>query len=78
MAQVRNISQHGIKFTTRGWRDIHPDDVLTLVFTLDNGQRSEIDKQIIVKYVDKQTIGAQFSPEDQHSHQTEIGFYLMG
>jgi hypothetical protein len=32
----------------------------------------------MIKYIDKQVIGAQFCPEDQWSYQKEIGFYLMG
>jgi hypothetical protein len=76
-AQIRNLSQSGLKFSTRWWRDIHDDDVLILTFTLDNVQRSTIHKQILVKYIDNQMIGAQFCLEDQFSYQKEIGFYLM-
>ncbi len=77
-AQIRNLSQSGIKLTTRWWRNIHKNDVLALSFILDNPQRSKIDKRVIVKYIDNQVIGAQFCPEDELSYQKEIGFYLMG
>jgi hypothetical protein len=76
--QVQNLSQGGIKIVTREQREIHHDDICMLTFTLNNPQRSQIDKQIRVKYIDGQMIGAQFCPEDKFSYQKEIGFYLMG
>jgi hypothetical protein len=77
-AQLRNLSKSGIKFTTSWWRNICPHDILSITFILDNPQRSKIDKRVMIKYIDKQVIGAQFCPEDQWSYQKEIGFYLMG
>ena len=76
--QVHNLSQKGIQFATRAWRKIQPGDVLTLTFALDNPQRSKIDKQVEVKYVGEQMIGAQFCAEDEYAYQKEIGYYLMG
>ncbi|ETX08314.1 hypothetical protein [Candidatus Entotheonella palauensis] len=77
-AQIRNLSQSGLQLTTRWWRNLHTNDVLSITFILDNPQRSKIDKRIIVKYIDQKVIGATFCPEDQLSYQKEIGFYLMG
>ena len=78
LVQVQNLSQGGIKITTRERHNFHHDDVCMLTFTLDNPPRSQIDKHIQVKYIHGQMIGAQFCPEDQLSYQKEIGFYLMG
>ncbi len=77
-AQIRDISQGGIKLTTRWWRNIHQNDILSLTFVLDDPQRSKIQKRVIVKYMDKQVIGAEFCPEYELSYQKELGFYLMG
>jgi hypothetical protein len=76
--QVQNLSRDGIKFATSEWHNIHQADLYTLTFTLDNNQRSTIDKKIQIKYIDGKMIGAQFCPEDQLTYQKEIGFYLMG
>ena len=61
-AQVQDLSRGGLRFSTREWHSIHHGDVFMLAFTLDDPKRSQIDKQIIVKYVQQQTIGAQFAP----------------
>ncbi len=77
-AQIRDLSQGGIKLTTRWWRSVHKNDVLALTFILDDPQRSKIQKRVIVKHMDQQVIRAQFCPEDELSYQKELGFYLMG
>ena len=76
-AQIQNISRTGVRFATSKLRNIRQNDVLNVAFTLDDPQRSQVDKQIIVKYINQQAIGGQFSPEDQLSYQKEIGYYLM-
>ena len=76
-AQVQNISQSGIRLAAAKWHNIHQNDVVNVAFTLDDPQRSQVDKKAVVKYVDQQAIGAQFCPEDQQSYQKEIGYYLM-
>ena len=78
VAEVQNISQNGIRFAAGRLHNIHQNDVLNVAFTLDDAQHSQVDKKVIVKYVDRQSVGAQFCPEDQLSYQKEIGFYLMG
>lgn len=77
-ARIRNLSQNGLQLTTHRWRHIDQHDIVAITFVLDNPQRSQIDKRAIVKYINKQVIGAQFCPEDQLSYQKEIGFYLLG
>jgi hypothetical protein len=77
-AQIRNLSRDGLQLTIRRWRHIDRHDIIAITFVLDNPQRSHIDKRAMVKYIDKQVVGAQFCPEDQLSYQKEIGFYLMG
>jgi hypothetical protein len=76
-AEVKNLSQSGIRFATCQWHNIHQNDILKVNFILDNSQSSQVNKQVIVKYVNQQGIGAEFCPEDQLSYQKEIGFYLI-
>ena len=77
MAQVQNLSQSGLQFTTYGWRTVHQGDVITVSFTLDDAQRSRVNKQVEIRHVSEQSVGGQFCNTDQFAYQKEIGFYLM-
>jgi len=76
-AQVQNLSQSGIRFTTYGWRTVQQGDVVTLSFTLDDAVHTRIDKQVEVRHVSEQSVGGRFCDTDQFAYQKEIGFYLM-
>ena len=76
-AQVQNLSQSGLQFTTYGWRTVHQGDVIAVSFTLDDTHRSRIDKQVEIKYVNQQSVGGRFCDATQFTYQKELGFYLM-
>ncbi len=71
---IEDLSFTGLKFTTRFSHDIEFDDVLKVVFVLDNRQASRIVKMVRVKYVHKRVIGAEF--RDHQAYSAELTYYL--
>ena len=57
---VRNLSVIGLEFTTLDIRNFKMGDELTVAFTLDDEQRTEITKEAIVRDVRPSTIGCVF------------------
>ena len=73
---VTDVSQHGIRLRANAVYGVNRNDTLELTFTLDNDARTEVQKTLSVKYVDKGFIGAEFDSQD-YGYRKEIGFYLM-
>ena len=76
---VLDISKKGLLFKL-----IHPGpyevgDTLTVLFELDDPQRSKINKDMIIrKIIAPDQLGAEFTSADTFSHSDKaIGFYLM-
>jgi hypothetical protein len=53
------------------------DDELTVEFTLDDEQRSEITKGVIVRDVRKSTVGCEFERSGEFAFDGPLGFYIM-
>jgi hypothetical protein len=71
---VVNLSMTGVRFDTLLPHTLQVDDVVQLVFRLDDQQGTEIHNKIIIRRVDGKQIGAEFC--DLQEYQRELGFYL--
>lgn len=73
--RVVNISMHGAGFTVFGRQLLQVGDAVLLGFTLDNRQRSWVEKRGVVRLVRDNYIGMEFdTPAGSHK---ELGFYLL-
>lgn len=73
--RIENVSMHGAGFSALGRHRIEKNTRLVLGFTLDNPQRTWIEKIGVVQLVEGSYIGIQF--EEPASTDRELGFYLM-
>jgi len=73
--RIENISMHGAGFSALGRHRIEKNTRLVLGFTLDNPQRTWIEKLGVVQLVEGCYIGIQF--DEPASADRELGFYLM-
>ncbi len=62
---VEDISVSGIKFSIHDRRTVGIGDKLKVVFNLDDQERSLVEGEVTVKYIDNLTMGAEFFSEDQ-------------
>ena len=70
-----DISLHGVKFTSKLKHDIAVGDNLSINYTLNNNQRSKIEREIKAVYINEKQVGAEIinpPPLDP-----DLGFYLM-
>ncbi|KPK00138.1 MAG: hypothetical protein AMJ60_02590 [Desulfobacterales bacterium SG8_35] len=74
---VRNISVIGLEFTSLDLQNFKVDDELTLTFTLDDEQRSEITKEAVVRDIRQNSIGCEFAQSGEFSFEGPLGFYIM-
>lgn len=72
---VKNISRLGVGFTTLTQHNLGKGDDVLVTFTLDDANRSEIEKRAVVRVVLDRYIGCEFT--DQSQHDKILGFYLM-
>lgn len=73
--RVANVSMEGAGFTVFGRHSLQKGDMLWLGFTLDNGQRSWIEKHGVARLVEGNYIGMEFdTPASSHK---ELGFYIL-
>ena len=72
---VNNVSQNGINFLMLTVYDIKIGDMLEVIFTLDNANKTVIRKQVEVKSANDRLIGCCFA--GIQSYDKELGFYLM-
>jgi hypothetical protein len=74
---VEDISQTGIGLRTPGRHAILVGDVLSIAFTLDDKQKTDIRKSVRVRRIDDRFIGAEFVDHDTYTDANRIlGFYL--
>lgn len=73
---VENISRTGIGFTLKSSIDIELGDVLEVKIILDNKQRTKITKQVIVRRISNNHIGAEFTTPVNERYK-DLAFYLM-
>lgn len=74
---VRNISVNGLEFSSVDVHSFKVDDELTVNFTLDDEQRSEISKEVIVRDIRKSTVGCEFERSGDLAFDGPLGFYIM-
>jgi hypothetical protein len=73
--QILNLSAHGIGFRTATKSALSIGDQVRLEFTLDDQKQSSIEKDGIVRYVDGDYVGCEFT--DLTQHERTLGFYLI-
>lgn len=75
---VQDLSRGGAGLRTLSPHTLAVDDVLTLVFTLDNPQRTKIEQQARVRWVQKKDVGVEFLEQDAYTEAHRLlGFYLI-
>jgi hypothetical protein len=75
---VENISPTGLGFKTLAAHGLKEGDQVRAKFRLDDGKRSLVDKDLIVREIRDQQVGCQFASSLQHGTSDKaLGFYLM-
>ena len=75
---VEDISRKGLGFRTIYRHTILVNDVLSITFTLDDKQKTDIRKSVRIRRIDDRFIGAEFVDHDAYTDTNRIlGFYLM-
>ena len=72
--QVNNVSRSGVDFSVSGRHSISIDQKIIITFKLDNKKETEIQKQVIVRRISKNSIGCEFVEQSQIGK--ALGFYL--
>lgn len=73
--RIENISMHGIGVSILGRHRIMKNARLALGFTLDNPQKTWIEKTAVVQLVEGPYLGLRF--DEPATTDRELGFYLM-
>ena len=74
---IRDISVAGLQFTSLDAQNFKEGDELTVEFALDDEHRTEINKEVIVRDVRKNSIGCEFERSDEFAFDGPLGFYVM-
>jgi len=75
---VEDISRRGLGFRTLYRHTILVNDELSITFTLDDKQQTNIRKSVRVRRIDDFFIGAEFMDHDAYTDTNRmLGFYLM-
>ena len=72
---VDNISMTGVGFTTYKRNDLRKGDRLKVRISLDDREKSNIEKKAVVRWVHDRNVGCRFIESDQYDK--VLGFYLM-
>ena len=72
--RVRNVSYSGISFELEEEAEIEPGDTLGVRFVLDDDNKSEIRRAVVVRSVRGKLIGAEFA--DNQVFDIELCYYL--
>lgn len=73
--QVKNVSMTGVGFTTLGPHNLVKGNEIRVKFTLDDANRSEIVKNVVVRVVNDNYLGCEFL--ERALYDKALGFYLM-
>ena len=73
---IINISVTGLGFTSQDPINFKPGDKLTLKFTLDDEQKTEISKDAVVRYIRQDLTGCEFT-EREEPYGSPLGYYVM-
>ena len=74
---VKNLSMNGLRFTTVDINKLQKGDEITVSFKLDNANRGTVKKEVIVRDIQKNTVGCEFEKSCQYALDADLGFYLM-
>lgn len=75
---INDLSRTGLKFSLKSPWPLNIDEIITIQFNLDNGPKTLIKKETIVKKIDRLTISVEFTSVRSFSETDKaIGFYLM-
>ncbi|MGE3537099.1 MAG: PilZ domain-containing protein [Candidatus Tectimicrobiota bacterium] len=75
---VEDLSRTGVGLRTLCKHTLAPDDIIALTFTLDDQQRTTIQRTAQVKRVHDLFIGAAWVDQDAYTSENRmLGFYLM-
>jgi hypothetical protein len=72
---ICDLSMTGVGFKFFNTVAVDRDTVLRVKFDLDDGQRTRIDKKVIVRFVGNNFLGCEF--QDIAFEEKELGFYLV-
>jgi hypothetical protein len=73
--RINNISITGVGFTTLNRNYLRKGDRLKVKISLDDREKSKIEKSAVVKWVQDRDIGCSFIEKDKYDK--VLGFYLM-
>lgn len=73
-AQINNISRGGLSFSVSGIHNINAGQHAVVKFTLNNKKQTELTKRVIIKNVNKNTVGCEFV--NQSTLGKDLGFFL--
>jgi hypothetical protein len=74
--RIKNISMGGLGFTGLSTVRVQIGDTLKVKFTLDKVPPEIVEKEVIVRTIQDNYIGCEFTQESGYSDRT-LGFYLM-
>ncbi len=74
---IRDISVGGLQFTSLDAQDFRVCDELTVEFALDDEHRTEINKEVTVRDVRKNSVGCEFERSDEFAFDGPLGHYVM-
>ena len=74
LIKIRDISQSGIQFSVNSMPEFEVGDKLTIEFTLDDDERSQIREAGIVQRIESNIVGLDFKTTD---HYGKLGRYLF-
>jgi len=74
LIKIRNISQSGIQFSVSSMPEFEVGDKLTIEFTLDDEDRSQVREAGIVQRIQSNIVGLDFETTD---HYGRLGRYLF-
>ncbi|MBI9074699.1 MAG: PilZ domain-containing protein [Desulfatibacillum sp.] len=72
---VKNISQGGVGFVTKSKNRLEIGDLINLKFNLDDTEKSQIRKRAVVRVVEENYTGCQFT-DISGTYDKALGFYL--
>jgi len=73
--RVHNIALRGVGFYTISSHQLKLGDIIQVKFLLDDKRETEIDRQMVVRSIERNHIGAQFA--EQLPYDKDLGFYLL-
>jgi hypothetical protein len=73
---IANISLTGLGLILSGHK-LKIGDELRVRFILDDKKESEMDRNVVVRVIDKNYIGCEFNDDAYYQYDKTLGFYLM-